>query len=339
MVKRLVLLSIVIFGAWFVYTRLTTNSVTVVVDDSRYEVRTNAASVHDVLKELHITLDPADTISHSLDDSLKDNMTITIDKADQLILDIDGDIQRIYTHKSNPVAILDEQGVTLGAEDILLVNHLRIDSAVLSSIRDTPRHLRIIHAKSYSINDNGAIEAGTTTAVTVGDLLHDSGYPLYLADQIMPPVNTPIYDDIKITINRSKPVAVEVDESQVQTRAVGETVGDVLTMLGLQLLGKDYSIPAENDPFDSEMTIRIVRVSEFTEVEEQEVPFETIEVLDPSLSDGEQHLVQEGQIGLEEIRYRVRLENNLQVSRVVQSQTFIRNPVPQIVAIGSTTSP
>lgn len=339
MLKRLLLLSIVIIGAWFVYTRVTTTRVTVVVDDSRFEVRTNATSVHDVLNELHITLDPADTISHPLDDSLKNNMTITIDKAEQLILDIDGDIQRIYTHKSNPVAILDEQGVTLGSDDILLVNHLRIDSAVLSSIRDTPRHLRIIHAKAYSIDDNGTMEAGTTTATTVGDLLHDIGYPLYLADEISPPVNTPLYDDISITIKRSKPVAVEVDESQLQTRAVGETVGDVLAMLGLQLLGKDYSIPAEGDPFDSDMTIRIVRVSEFIEVEEQEIPFETIEVVDPSLADGEQQLVQEGQPGLEEVRYRVRLENNLQVSRVVQSQSFIRNPVPQIVAVGSETSP
>jgi uncharacterized protein YabE (DUF348 family) len=335
MLKRLLLLSLVILGAWFVYTRLTTTRVTVVVDESRYEVETNATTVNDVLLELDITLDPVDTISHDLDDSVENNMTITINKAEQLILDVDGDIQRIYTHKSNPVAILDEQGVTLGIEDVLLVNHLRIDSAVLGSIRETPRHLRIIHPKSYSINDNGLIEDGTTTAATVGDLLHDSGYPLYLADQISPPVNTPIYDDITITIERSRPVAVEVDESEVQTRAVGETVGDVLAMLGLQLLGKDYSIPAEEDPFDSDMLIQVIRVSELIEVEEREVPFDIIEVDDPALASGEKRIVQDGQPGLEETRYRVRLENNLQVSRVVQSQTFIQNPVPQIVAVGS----
>lgn len=331
----LILFGILGTAGWYLYTTLTSAHVTVIVNETRYDVRTDADTVQSLLAELDIPVDEVDRLSPDRSSPIEDDMTIRLEKAVQLVLDVDGEITRIYTHSTNPLAILDEQGITLTGLDDLLVNHQKLDASVLSSVRETPVHLQVIRAKAFTITDTVTEDAGQTTARTVGDLLYEQGYALYLADLIQPPMDTPLFDGIEVKIDRSIPVLVKADGHQIETRAVGETIGDVLNLLGLQLMGQDYSIPITDTKFNPDMTIEVIRVSERIEIEQHDVPFDEIVITNPELEPDTTSILQEGVPGIEQVQVRVRLENDLEVSRIIQTRWFIREPVPRIVEVGA----
>jgi uncharacterized protein YabE (DUF348 family) len=129
---------------------------------------------------------------------------------------------------------------------------------------------------------------------------------------------------------------VKIDGLEWQTRIIGTTtVGDVLTALDLSLTGQDYSIPPESDNFADNMTIEVVRVIEVIDVEYQSIPYDVLLVQDEQLSADVENITQAGVDGIQEIRWRVRQENGIEVSRYLQSQLVVQEPVPQITVVGS----
>lgn len=301
------------------------------------EIRSNAATVQEALTEAEIYLDLADTIKPPLDTRTKSGMTIVITKANQLVLEIDGQTQRIYTHTANPLLILREQNIVLQLDDELYVNHRLINWHNPPIFSEIPNHLRIVRAHSFKIYDNGQlITNSTTTAATVGEVLDEYNLTLYLADTIAPQLETPITRDLVINISRSSPVTIRVDNRQIHTRSNAATVADVLNLLGLALSGQDYSIPPENTPFTPNMQIEIVRVIESVEIEQESVPYEIISLPDTSLPIGTEKVIQTGVTGIQETRVLIRRENNLIVSRIPQSTWLTVPPIPQIIAYNPT---
>ncbi len=310
-------------------------TITIDVNGSVREVRTDAPTVQEALQDAGILIDAADKVSPPLQTRLNDNMTISVVKAHQLVLEMSGDVRRVYTHVSDPLVILTEQGIQLGPNDVLYVDHRPYQSSQSLS-KTPPRYLQVIRAKNYTLIDGDQPLYGQSVAHTVGEVLDENGVTLYLADQISPLPNTPLTDGLAIVITRSTPVQISVDGQQLRTRVIGATVHDVLTMLGFPLLGFDYTIPAEDTPFSSDMEIQVVRVIEDFEVEQTPIPFEVVMVTADDLGPDEQRIIQAGVPGVQETRVRVRRENDQIVSRVVQETWTVVDPIPQIMAYGGT---
>ncbi|MBI5931210.1 MAG: DUF348 domain-containing protein [Chloroflexi bacterium] len=297
------------------------------------EVRTDAHTVGEALQDAGILIDAADKVTPPLETRLNDKTTITIVKANQLVLEIGGEVRRVYTHSTDPLIILTEQSITLGPKDVLYVDNRPYQPS--QTISKTPPHyLQVIRAKNYTLIDQDQPITDQSVAHTVGEVLDENHVTLYLADQISPSPNTPLIDGVEIVITRSNPVQISVDGQQLRTRAVGTTVNDVLNMLGFPLLGFDYTIPAENTPFSSDMAIQVVRVVEDFEVEQSPIPFEVVMVSANDLGPDEQRIIQAGVPGVQEARVRVRRENDQIVSRVIQEIWTVVDPIPQIVAYG-----
>lgn len=306
------------------------------INGSIQDYRTRTTTVAELLEEADIYLDEADRISPALDTELRSGMTITITRAHQLVLDNNGDIQRLYSHTTDPLVILAENDVFLNPYDQLYVNNQPIDINAMPRFTLVPTHLKVVRAKRFSIVDEGEIIAeGYTTAMTAGDILGEHGLVLYTADQIMPQPNTPITDGLQISIKRSEPLTILVDHREIHTRAIGITVEDVLIRLGFGLTGSDYTIPSATSAFEPNMTIEIIRVIETIEIEQEPIVFQTIIIPNPNLPVGQRQLVQEGIAGIQESRIQTRLENNQVVSRVVQSSWIAATPVPQIMSYGT----
>ncbi|NDJ86109.1 MAG: DUF348 domain-containing protein, partial [Chloroflexi bacterium] len=323
-------------GGWELKTYLQRPTITIEVNGNNYTVHTEAETVAGALEDADIHLDPADSVAPPVDTPLEPNMAIRVIKAHQLVLEIEGVVERIYTHETDPLAILAEQNITLHAEDQLYANHRPFSHETASSYNAPPDHLRIVRAQHFTLFDNGTLVAeGRTTAATVAELLDEHQLPLYLADHISPAPATPLTDGLTINIVRSQPVFVEVDGQKIATRAIGSTVADVLNMLGFPLTGQDYTIPAENTPFTPELTIQIVRVVETLELQQDPIPYQTLTYPDPDLPEGVRQLVQAGQEGQSETRILVRRENGRVVSHVVQSTRVVYPPVPEVVLYGT----
>lgn len=332
----LIVIAVAVFVAETIFARST---ITIDVNGNVREVRTDARTVQEALQDADILIDEADRVTPPLQTRVNDNMTITITKAHQLVLEMGGDVRRVYTHSSDPLVILTEQGIQLGSKDVLYVDH-RLYQPDQSLSKTPPRYLQVIRAKNYTLIDGEHEQPlyGQSVSHTVGEVLEENGVTLYLADQISPSPNTSLTDGLAIVITRSTPVQISVDGQQLRTRAIGATVHDVLNMLGFPLLGFDYTIPAEDTPFSPDMEIQVIRVIEDFEVEQAPIPFEVVMVSAEDLGPDEQRIIQEGVPGVQEIRVRVRRENDQIVSRVVQETWTVVDPIPQIVAYGGTPS-
>lgn len=84
------------------------------------------------------------------------------------------------------------------------------------------------------------------------------------------------------------------------------------------------------------MRVTVVRVEEQTECDDAELPYQTQRVLNEGLDPGEELLGQAGLNGVEEVCYRVLVEDGLRRSPVEISRVTVTEPQDEVVYVGPT---
>ncbi len=121
---------------------------------------------------------------------------------------------------------------------------------------------------------------------------------------------------------------------QVEVQA-GSTAGQAFEAAGLQASNLDKSDPPAYTVLSDGDEIQLTRVREEFITEEVNIPFEGQIARNESLPEGETRLVQPGVSGLQELTYRILLEDEEEVSRTVVKTVVIREAVPEIVMVGA----
>lgn len=325
------LLSFVLILSFGVYL-ITAKSVIFVINGARYEVRTHQQSVAGFIREAGILLDSADRLNVSLDAPLYHQIVIQLDKARQILLEADGVSRRIYTHLNDVQAILLESNVIVGLYDQVVVDGLPLED--VSSAQ--PRHIRVVRARKITLQDGAQSIVRQSVAQTVAEVLAEAKLPLYVADQVSPPLGALLADDQLIVIRRSVPVVISVDGRTIVSRSAAETIGECLLESGVILIGLDYTIPDEAALLTPELTIQVVRVTEEDQVEREEIAFEQVYQPDTTIPPQTTRLIQSGVNGLLERRIRVRREDGIIVSRSQPETVIVRDPQNEIIGIGAT---
>ncbi len=124
-------------------------------------------------------------------------------------------------------------------------------------------------------------------------------------------------------------------ESRTVSVAAGSRVADALQAAGVTLGPLDRSEPHSLAQVQAGDEIRVVRVEEVYEIEQQELPFVSRTLQNEALAVGEQRLIQNGVNGLEEVTYRLLYEDGELVSRIAVRSQVITAPVEEIVMIGA----
>lgn len=311
-------------------------AVTVEVNGASYGIRTHADTVQEALDAAGVVVDPEDTVWPPLDAALKDDDTIVIYKAHAVALQRADGVQHVRTQAIQPLDILTEQGITVGPYDVVQVDGQDIPANELASLHwtDPPLSLRVVFSTAITVVDGDQSYTIHTTQTDVGRALDGAGFKLYLADQVMPELATPITPELVIDIVRAMPVIVLADGQRLETRTLGPTVGDALTDIGLAPIGQDYTIPALETPLEPGMTIQLIRVTEEVVTKDEPIPFATIYQPDANLMPNEKRVIQEGVDGVRTSEIRVRYENGKEVSRVVQEEWVTRPPTPRMIMLG-----
>jgi 3D (Asp-Asp-Asp) domain-containing protein len=185
------------------------------------------------------------------------------------------------------------------------------------------------------LDDEGEESTHFTTASTVGEALRQIGMVLYLADNVVPGLGMPLVDEARITVDRSTPVQVVVDGRTMRSRTHREHVGQVLSDLGIVLTGQDYTSPTLDSPLTADTIVRVVRVSERFEVEQEPIPFESIWQADPELEIDNTRLLQEGSPGILQRRIRIMYEDDQEVGRSVENEYVAVAPTTKINGYGT----
>jgi hypothetical protein len=113
------------------------------------------------------------------------------------------------------------------------------------------------------------------------------------------------------------------------------TVRDLLTEAEITLDAEDRVTPAEPTLINDGMTIRVIRVETRTEKERHEIPFDRRTVHDTSIPDGDTQLLEPGVTGIEELTYRITLENGVQVDRRLVRRVTVREPRTEVILVGT----
>ncbi len=241
-----------------------------------------------------------------------------------------GQAQIVTTSERIPAKIMAQAGIIFSPKDVVLFNGARV-----------PLDQPLPSAKTYTLQIRRAVTVTVngqpvhTAARTVGEALTETGAQLYAADEVNPPVETPIASAMAITYTPSQELTVTADGKQIRVRSTARTVGEALAAAGIPLLGLDSSQPSENEAFPQDGQIRVVRVSESVVLAQKSIPFTSQLVSSADVELDHQEVLQPGQAGLAVSRVRIRYEDGREVSRVTESETTVRPPQNRIVGYGT----
>lgn len=185
---------------------------------------------------------------------------------------------------------------------------------------------------TYVINDGTQTIVHTTYASDPARVLSEAGFALEEDDFY----TTETTDGVsEITVQRAMKITIDHCGQIVETSSHGETVGEVLTRLGIQL-DEEYSASYEADTqvFNG-MYIHVDRTIQNSESYVIEIPFEISSYEDPTLPAGQEKVLVEGVNGQIQRTAKVVYVNAEEQSRTILEENVLQPTVNRVVAIGT----
>ncbi len=330
--------------------------VTLMVDGYGESIYIHQTTVEALLKEAGLEIHPKDTISPGLEASIADGEVISVRRARPATVQVDDRVIETCTHSQTLGDLLQELGIAIEPRDKIILEDQQASrttrlpgqnpiSRLVSSRsgnrdwqgqgEDASLHVAIQRAVPINLDNSGHLTTLRTTEATLGEALRAEGIKLYLGDYIEPSLSSPVSADMQVRIERSKPAIIRVDGQLIRTRTRAETVAEALAQEGLTLLGKDYTEPGMNAPLADNANIRVVRVKEEMDIEQEPISFETTWKPDPNLELDHQRLDQEGENGVTKRRIRVVYENDQEVERTLEAEWVDQEPTNKVIAYGT----
>lgn len=164
--------------------------------------------------------------------------------------------------------------------------------------------VKIVLSNNYEMNI-------VTTKTKVSEILEENHIIILPDETVFPNENSEISANNTITISKTGST----------NSGIVELANEEETVSTEQILG-NYSAIVEK-----------------IEVKEEEIPYETITKNSNSSSDDRTNkVIQQGKDGLKEVTYKVKYQNDIEISRTVVKEKIIKKPVNKIVQVTTTTS-
>lgn len=305
------------------------------VAGQQYDITTQASTVADVLAQEAVELSANDIVLPNPETTLLNEMIIIVARARDVTLIVDDVRQVIQTPYENPSEILEQVAITLTANDSVWLDGSLASQTEITAWTVPVNEIVIDHAYQVTVIDDDNQASFITQADTIGDALYEADMIIYLTDTIMPALNNPITDDVTVTIERARPITINVDDVVIETRVQGSTVADALAESGIALIGLDYTIPAEDSLITPETVINVLRVTESIESTDTTIPYEAVYQPSENLELDQQQVTQAGQTGIERLNERVRFENGVEVSREPINTEIVQAVQNQVINYGT----
>jgi uncharacterized protein YabE (DUF348 family) len=318
-----------VVSALVVGYRKTLTPVTLVIDGQSRQLYTHQDTVATLLTDINLALYPEDILTPALDTLLEPGSVIEIQRAYPVRVSADGHDFLLRTHATSVKGVLREAQLSLLPNDEVEVE------GEFGSVSSEPVRVTIYRAVPFTLHDSDQATTFYTAAPTIGEALRRAGLTLYIADGVQPELGEPMVTGLDIYVERSVPVAVQVDGRTLRARTHRQRVSDVLADLGVVLTGQDYTTPTLDAPLGEDAVIRVVRVTERFLTVQEPIPFDTAWQPDPDLEIDYQRVMQEGARGILEKRIRVRYEDGSEVARTVDDTYVAIPPTTKIFGYGT----
>ncbi len=309
------------------------SEVEISLHDKTLRVRTFADTAAGALRDAGLALDPRDKVLPSLGHAIEDGERLSVIRSRPVTVEINGDPSELVTAQTHPANVLAEAGVRLLPGDLVLVDGLPLEAWPVDGGR-RPSRIAVMRDARRSITVDGRARQITGDGATWAELLDRSGIALREGDRFSAPLHA-APTVAEVSLDRARPVSIEVDGSLVGTWTAADTVVGALADAGVALLGLDRTEPALEAPIPTSSAIEVKRVREEVLVELEPVAFETRYEPLPEVEIDERRVLDTGAYGVRANQVRVRYEDGEETARTVEGEWLAREPEPRVLGYGT----
>lgn len=237
---------------------------------------------------------------------------------------------------------LDTKAATVGDLVKKLPLHL-IPQDVVEPSLDTPIfddnfRINVYRARPVTVVDGSTKTVTLTAQKSARQVAEDAGLkinPEDLATFAQGNLSQNIIGE-QVIVSRATPVTLNLYGSQVPTYTQAKTVRGLLEEKHVKLENGETVAPAVKTPVTPGMLVFILAKGTQVVTETNTVPAPVQNVADASLSFGTTAVRQTGQAGKKVDTYLITQQGGKEVGRKLIQEVVVQNPVPQIVAVGTT---
>lgn len=256
-------------------------------------------------------------------------------KAFVVIVSYDGKKQVVPSHQQTVGDLLVKLHVPLSEGDV-------VEPAANTTINQDDFRVNIYRAVPVQVVDGAQKTFTFSAATTPRAIAQQTGQKLNAEDW----VNTvPAQNFIEsgaigeqVIIDRATPVNADLYGAPVVLRTHAKTVGGMMREKNIKLTGQDKVSVPTNTPITPGMQVAFLRTGTRTETRTEAIAMPVQTINDNSLAYGTSAVRQQGAPGEQVVTYQVTLNNNVETGRTVIQKVVNKNPVTQIVVMGTNLS-
>jgi resuscitation-promoting factor RpfB len=242
-------------------------------------------------------------------------------------LSLDGSTSSVHVFGSTVGDLLAKQDVPVGAHDI-------VQPAADAPLNDGDTVV-VRYGRKLTVTQDGKTTDYWTTATSVDSALSELGIRADSAKLSVSRSEPLGRSGLALTITSPKNVTVTVDGGAKTVATLGATVADALQQLEVTLGAQDRVNPAPETPLTEGLAVTVNRVEKKTVTENQPVAFAVTKQDDATLAKGSTKTTTQGAAGEQSVTFEeVWVDGKLE-SRDQTGAQVTKNPVNQIVAVGT----
>ncbi|MGW7189878.1 ubiquitin-like domain-containing protein, partial [Streptomyces sp. NPDC054838] len=242
-------------------------------------------------------------------------------------LTVDGVPRTLHTFADGVDELLAAEHLGVGPHDLVAPGR---DTALEDGEEVVVRYGRPLH-----LTLDGQRRQVWTTARTVEGALHQLGVRAEGAYLSAPRTTAVPRTGLTLTVRTERGVTFLADGHETTIRTNAGTVQEALGQAGITLRGQDTtSVAPESFPRDGQ-TVTVLRITGTREVREESIPFETERAEDDGLFAGTELVERAGRPGARRVTYSLRTVNGVQEKPRRLADEVIREPVTQLVKVGT----
>jgi uncharacterized protein YabE (DUF348 family) len=251
----------------------------------------------------------------------------------EVTLSVDGETRTVSALGSTVEDVLESQDIEVGERDVVAPG---LDETV-----DDGTRISVQFARPLELEVDGKEQTYWVTSTDVESALAEIGQRFVGADLSASRGAEIDRGGMSLTVVTPKQLTIKVGAGKAMKREIaGATVADVLDELEVDVDKDDIVEPKRKAAVEEgdKITVTKIRVQR-KPVDGESIAFDTVEREDDSMFEGETETVREGRAGARDVVYRLVFRNGeLQTRKVVKAEV-IREPVDEIVAVGTKEEP
>jgi len=196
----------------------------------------------------------------------------------------------------------------------------------------------IAFAKSeteVNLLDSGRTFTAETTAKTVGEFLEQNDIEIGSEDYLETSADLPIEEGMDIIIRRAMPLTVNMGTDTRDIDMIAGTVAEALDLAGVDLDEDDEVYPSTDSYVRPGMSIDYIAVQVEYQTSTKSIGYQEETREDDSILKGDSEVVQYGEEGEMETQTKQVYKNGVLYSEEVVSETVTKDPINEVVAIGT----